>query len=141
MARKLIAIGIVIAFPVMAQQFHIDHITVAGKSVEEMQKALRAVGVESEYGGPHSNHATEMALTSFPDGSYLELIAIQPQADPKALAGHEGRNCLGGSSRGSCRGGGAAAQSRRLRERAQEERAQASRRSATGMGDRADRPG
>jgi hypothetical protein len=89
MASKLVGIGIVIAFPVMAQQFHIDHITVAGKRVEEMQKALRAVGVESEYGGPHSNHATEMALASFPDGSYLELIAIQPKADPAALAAHE----------------------------------------------------
>src|SRR5208282_4763947 len=39
-------------------------------------------------GGPHSNHATEMALASFPDGSYLELIAIQPKADPAALAAH-----------------------------------------------------
>jgi len=72
----------------MAQQFHIDHVTVAGKSVEAMQKALRAAGIPSEYGGPHSNHATEMALASFPDGSYLELIAIQPKADPSALAAH-----------------------------------------------------
>jgi len=77
-----------IAFPLMAQQFHIDHVTVAGKSVEEMQKALRAAGIQSDYGGPHSNHATEMALASFPDGSYLELIAIQPKADPAALAAH-----------------------------------------------------
>jgi hypothetical protein len=29
-----------------------------------------------------------MALASFPDGSYLELIAIQPKADPTALAAH-----------------------------------------------------
>jgi hypothetical protein len=77
-----------IAFPLMAQQFHIDHVTVAGKSIEEMQKALRAAGIQSEYGGPHSNHATEMALASFLDGSYLELIAIQPKADPAALAEH-----------------------------------------------------
>jgi hypothetical protein len=77
-----------IAFPLMAQQFHIDHVTVAGRSVEAMQKALDAAGIPSEYGGPHSNHATEMALASFPDGSYLELIAIQPKADPAALAAH-----------------------------------------------------
>jgi hypothetical protein len=77
-----------VAFPLMAQQFQIDHVTVAGKSVEAMQKALRAAGIRSEYGGPHSNHATEMALASFPDGSYLELIAIQPKADPTALAAH-----------------------------------------------------
>ncbi len=83
-----------IAFPLMAQQFHIDHVTVAGRSVEEMQKALRVAGVHSEYGGPHSNHATEMALASFPDGSYLELIAIQPKADPAALSAHYWRKFM-----------------------------------------------
>jgi hypothetical protein len=72
----------------MAQNFPIDHVTVGGKDLKAMQKALDAVGVRSEYGGPHSNHATEMALASFPDGSYLELIAIQPKADPPALAAH-----------------------------------------------------
>jgi hypothetical protein len=78
-----------IACPLMAQQFHIDHVTVAGKNVQAMIKTLRSVGgITAEYGGPHSNHATEMALASFPDGSYLELIAIQPKADPAALAAH-----------------------------------------------------
>ncbi len=77
-----------IAFPLMAQQFHIDHVTVAGRNVDAMRKALEAEGIPSEYGGPHSNHATEMALASFPDGSYLELIAIQPKADTAALAAH-----------------------------------------------------
>jgi hypothetical protein len=73
----------------MAQQFHIDHVTVAGRDVKAMTEALReAAGITAEYGGPHSNHATEMALASFPDGSYLELIAIQPKADRAALAAH-----------------------------------------------------
>jgi glyoxalase-like protein len=53
-----------------------------------MQSRLASIGIRSEYGGPHSNHATEMALTSFPDGSYLELIGIPPGADPKAVAAH-----------------------------------------------------
>ena len=66
----------------------IDHVSVAGMVVKQMQARLAAVGIPSEYGGPHSNHATEMALTSFPDGSYLELIAVQPHADAKALAAH-----------------------------------------------------
>ena len=66
----------------------IDHVTAAGTNLKAMQAALNAVGIRSEYGGPHSNHATEMALTSFPDGSYLELIAIQPNADPAAVAAH-----------------------------------------------------
>jgi hypothetical protein len=79
---------------ISAQQFHIDHVTVAGKNVKAMAEALRGAGILSQYGGPHANHATEMALTSFPDGSYLELIAIQPKADPTALAAHEWRKFL-----------------------------------------------
>ncbi len=60
-----------------AADLTIDHVTVAGKDLKAMQAALTALGIPTEYGGPHSNHATEMALTSFPDGSYLELIAIR----------------------------------------------------------------
>ena len=71
-----------------AADLTIDHVTVAGKDLKAMQATLAALGILSEYGGPHSNHATEMALTSFPDGSYLELIAIQPDADPAAVAAH-----------------------------------------------------
>jgi hypothetical protein len=66
----------------------IDHVTVAGSDLKAMQKRLASIGIRSEYGGPHSNHATEMALTSFPDGSYLELIAIPGGADPQAVAAH-----------------------------------------------------
>ena len=71
-----------------AADLTIDHVTVAGKELKAMQASLAALGIPSEYGGPHSHHATEMALTSFPDGSYLELIAIQPNADPAAVAAH-----------------------------------------------------
>jgi hypothetical protein len=42
-----------------------------------------------------------MALTSFPDGSYLELIAIQPNADPAAVAAHEWHKQLQGNG-GPC---------------------------------------
>jgi len=66
----------------------IDHVTVAGNDLKAMEARLASIGIRSEYGGPHSNHATEMALTSFPDGSYLELIGIPPGADPKAVAAH-----------------------------------------------------
>jgi hypothetical protein len=67
----------------------IDHVTVAGASLKKMQAGLSAVGIQTVYGGPHSNHATEMALVSFPDGGYLELIALQPNADPQAVDRHE----------------------------------------------------
>ena len=71
-----------------AADLTIDHVTVAGKDLKAMRATLAALGIPSDYGGPHSNRATEMALTSFPDGSYLELIAIQTNADPAAVATH-----------------------------------------------------
>src|SRR5271154_3837839 len=83
---------------VCAQELRVDHVTVAGRDLRAMQKALESAGIKSEYGGPHSNHATEMSLVSFPDGSYLELIAIQPNADPKALAAHEWKKFLEGDA-------------------------------------------
>ena len=69
-------------------RFQIDHVTAAGRSLRQMQDALASLGLKTENGGPHSNHATEMALLSFPDGSYLELIGLQSQPDPKAVAAH-----------------------------------------------------
>ncbi len=66
----------------------IDHVTVAGARLDGMREALAASGLQPEYGGAHSNRATEMALVSFPDGSYLELIGIQKQADPAAVSLH-----------------------------------------------------
>jgi hypothetical protein len=77
-----------IAVTLGAADLTIDHVTVAGKDLKTMQASLTALGIPSEYGGQHNNHATEMALTSFPDGSYLELIALQPNADAKAVAAH-----------------------------------------------------
>ena len=72
----------------LTAQFQIDHVTVAGRNLRLMRDALASVGVNTENGGPHANRATEMALASFPDGSYLELIAPQPDADPEAVAAH-----------------------------------------------------
>jgi hypothetical protein len=66
-----------------------------------MQANLAAVGIQTEYGGPHQNQATEMALASFQDGSYLELIALQPNADAKAVAGHYWSKQLQGNA-GPC---------------------------------------
>ena len=71
-----------------AAQLAVDHVTVAGTDLKAMQAALASAGLASEYGGPHSNRATEMAIASFRDGSYLELIAIQPGADPQAVDVH-----------------------------------------------------
>jgi catechol 2,3-dioxygenase-like lactoylglutathione lyase family enzyme len=67
----------------------IDHVTAAGANLDAMRRAFTAVtNLPTDYGGPHSNRATEMALVSFPDGSYLELMGIQATPDPAALAAH-----------------------------------------------------
>jgi hypothetical protein len=78
-----------LTMPIHAADFKIDHVTVAGERLEVLREAFTAAtGIPTEYGGPHANHATEMALASFPDGSYLELMGIQRQADPTAVAAH-----------------------------------------------------
>jgi len=57
----------------------IDHVTIAGRRLEPLRQAFTAAGLEPEYGGPHSNGITHMALVGFDDGSYLELIStLQP---------------------------------------------------------------
>jgi hypothetical protein len=65
-----------------AADLKIDHVTVAGSSLNPMQANLSTAGIPPVYGGTHTNGATEMAVVSFPDGSYLELMA--PQADAGA---------------------------------------------------------
>ncbi len=86
---RFFAILILSLLPLFGAELQIDHATVAGSRLETMRQAFTAAtGIPTEYGGRHVNHATEMALASFPDGSYLELMAIQPQADPAAVASH-----------------------------------------------------
>jgi hypothetical protein len=94
-------VAVLACLPMLGGELTVDHVTIAGRDLRAMQRALSAVGLSAEYGGPHSNHATEMALLSFPDGSYLELIAIQRQADPAAVAAHEWRKFLEGDG-GPC---------------------------------------
>src|SRR6516164_2904865 len=93
--------SLLVGIPVMCADLKVDHVTAAGRDLHAMQRALEVAGIASEYGGPHANHATEMALTSFPDGSYLELIAIQPKAEPAALAATPWRRCMEGNA-GPC---------------------------------------
>jgi len=68
---------------VAAADLRVDHVTIAGRDLNEMQAEFARAGIRTEYGGKHTNGLTEMALASFADGSYLELIAAQ---DPRAGA-------------------------------------------------------
>lgn len=77
-----------IAASFLSSDLTIDHVTVAGADLKQMQARLASVGIPSEFGGAHVNGATQMAVTSFPDGSYLELIALQEHPDKKAVADH-----------------------------------------------------
>lgn len=86
--RRAIAL-MALALPAFGADLKIDHVTLAGSHLDEMREAFsKSTGISTEYGGRHSNHATEMALASFPDGSYLELMGIQRDADPAAVASH-----------------------------------------------------
>jgi hypothetical protein len=55
----------------------VDHITIAGRDLKQLQTRFAEAGITAEYGGKHTNGLTEMAIASFADGSYLELIAAQ----------------------------------------------------------------
>jgi hypothetical protein len=59
----------------MSTVLKIDHVTIAGSTLASLEQGFAAVGLPTEYGGPHSNGVTHMALLGFEDGSYIELIS------------------------------------------------------------------
>jgi hypothetical protein len=61
----------------MTMTIKVDHASVCGSDLERLQQAFTDIGLKPDYGGPHANGITQMALVGFPDGSYLELIAPQ----------------------------------------------------------------
>lgn len=63
----------------------IDHVTIAGSDLDALSAAFEQVGFSPEYGGVHSNGATQMAVISFRDGSYIELISTLPDVDSSPL--------------------------------------------------------
>jgi hypothetical protein len=88
MGRLLFALSLTIS-QLGAAELKVDHITIAGRELPEMRRMFEDAGVPMEYGGKHSNGITEMALSSFVDGSYLELIA--PQAGANVTPHHWGK--------------------------------------------------
>jgi hypothetical protein len=62
----------------------VDHVTLCVPALEAAREAFAAAGIVTEYGGKHANGISEMALSAFADGSYLELIAPQSGADGAA---------------------------------------------------------
>jgi len=72
-----------------AADLKIDHVTIAGRDLKPIRAALESIGIPTVYGGAHANSVTEMALASFPDGSYLEAITLQTNPDAAAVDRHE----------------------------------------------------
>jgi hypothetical protein len=57
----------------------VDHAVVAGSDLDALATAFADVGLETEYGGEHSNGVTHNHTLGFADGSYLELIStVEP---------------------------------------------------------------
>jgi Glyoxalase-like domain len=108
-------------FPLLvpAGELAVDHATVAGASLKDMEEGLAALGIRSEYGGSHGNRATEMAIISFSDASYLELIAVESGADPKMVQLHPWAKFLQSNAEPcgwAARTSGLASELKRLRE-------------------------
>jgi hypothetical protein len=53
----------------------VDHVTICGPDLARLQEAFAALGLKSDYGGPHANGGTHMAVIGLEDGSYVELVA------------------------------------------------------------------
>lgn len=79
--RFLLLFALIATVHISAADLKVDHITFAGRDLSAMREMFAHAGIQTEYGGRHSNGITEMALASFPDGSYLELIAPIAGAD------------------------------------------------------------
>ncbi len=92
MRRDLAALAVLIAgavgvylytrgLPEQGEPLRVDHVTLCVAALDPWSAMFTAAGIVNEYGGKHANGISEMALTAFPDGSYLELIAPQPGVD------------------------------------------------------------
>jgi hypothetical protein len=60
----------------------IDHVTIAGRELDAMRQTYAAIGLATDYGGPHTSGTTHMALLGFDDGSYVELISSREPGQP-----------------------------------------------------------
>jgi hypothetical protein len=53
----------------------LDHVSICGSNLDALRQAFTEVGLTPDFGGPHGNGITQMALIGFDDESYIELIA------------------------------------------------------------------
>jgi hypothetical protein len=53
----------------------LDHVSICGANLDTLRQAFTDAGMTPDFGGPHGNGITQMALIGFDDASYIELIA------------------------------------------------------------------
>src|SRR5208282_5090765 len=66
---------LLIAMPAMAQEtksvtLELDHVSVCGSSLDTLRQYFTDVGLTPDFGGPHGNGITQMAMIGFDDGTY-----------------------------------------------------------------------
>jgi hypothetical protein len=79
----LVAVAFLFSSLVMAQEkdkqsplvVELDHATICGPDLDAIRQAFADAGMTPDFGGPHGNGVTQMALIGFDDQSYIELIA------------------------------------------------------------------
>ena len=72
----LILSGLFLVSSAMAQtMLDLDHVSICGSDLDALRQAFSNVGLTPDFGGPHGNGVTQMALVGFDDQSYIELIA------------------------------------------------------------------
>jgi hypothetical protein len=77
----LLVVFSLLASLLMAQEkqsvkvLELDHVSICGPDLDALQKAFTDAGMTPDFGGPHGNGVTQMAMIGFDDQSYIELIA------------------------------------------------------------------
>ena len=84
-----------------ATTLKVDHATVCGDDLDALRAAFTGIGLTPDFGGPHGNGVTQMALIGFDDGSYLELIAPVKKDDPKLASSSDWAKFIVGNA-GPC---------------------------------------
>jgi hypothetical protein len=57
-----------------AKVLELDHVSLCGPDLDALRQMFTDIGMTPDFGGPHGNGVTQMALIGFEDQSYLELI-------------------------------------------------------------------
>jgi hypothetical protein len=75
---------LLVSQPAMTQDnksmtLELDHVSICGSNLDALRQDFSDVGMTPDFGGPHGNGITQMAIVGFDDASYIELIApIKP---------------------------------------------------------------